>query len=113
MVAPEQTLAGPLIAAGTGKGFTETGNFVIACPQLLETIYFIVSTPPVSPVTIPSDTVASLSSALHVPPGSEASKVMLAPEQTLDGPDITPASGIASMVSNSDTVVEPHKLETK
>jgi hypothetical protein len=60
-------------------------------PQLLETVYEILTTPPDIPVTNPATTVASAFSALQVPPGAKSVSMTVVPWHKLPGPDILPA----------------------
>src|ERR1017187_3272989 len=50
---PTHTTEGPAMLPGAGNGFTVTEWVAYTVPQLLETMYEIVTTPPETLVTIP------------------------------------------------------------
>lgn len=61
-------------------------------PHDVVTVYIIVSTPAVTPVTTPPlDTVALPNVVLQVPPDTVDDKVMVLPVHTVVGPDMVPA----------------------
>lgn len=93
VVEPTQTVDAP--AMGSGSGLTVITLVVVATPQPLVTVYTIVSTPAVTPVTIPeASTVATrVLVLLHTPPVTEPVTVMVLPAHTAVGPDIVPAVG--------------------
>jgi hypothetical protein len=98
MLSWAHTLAAPLIAPASGNGFTAMLAAVEALPQLLLTIYLIVSTPADTPEVTPLKTPANVLLLLHTPPADRSARIVVAPTQTLVNPVIVPASGNESTV---------------
>jgi hypothetical protein len=101
MLAPTHTLAGPLTAPASGSGFTERVAVVAILPQLLLTLYIIVSTPADTPVVTPLKTFADVLLLLHKPPAERSDNVIVEPGHTFTGPAMVPAIGNESMVINA------------
>ena len=57
-------------------------------------------------------TVALVLMALQIPPAAVSVNIIDDPAQTLDGPVITPACAVESIVIAFEAVVVPHKLVT-
>jgi hypothetical protein len=94
-VLPIHTLAGPVIAAGTG--FTVIGVVLL---HPVGKVYVIETTPAPTPVTTPvvEPTIAiEVEPLAHVPPPGEA-KVILAPTHTAVGPVIAEGRGFTVIV---------------
>ena len=106
------TVDGPVIAATVGAEPIVTTTEATAIPQLLLTVYDIVSIPAVTPVTIPPATVALPLLALHVPPGAASVSVRVVPVHTLVPPMIAPASGSGFTVVILIAVAVPQLLVT-
>ena len=96
MVLPEHTVEGPDIVPADAPGVMVTTNEAVRLPQLLLTVYRMVSTPAVIPTTAPDeDTVALPLVALHVPPVTEADSVVPDPVHILLVPDMVGVVGNA------------------
>jgi hypothetical protein len=76
-----------------GAELTDIGQEAVAVPQPLVTEYLMVSSPAITPVTVPPVTEALVLEALHTPPVTASVSVITAPAQTPDGPEIVPAAG--------------------
>ena len=74
----------------------------------MATVYLIVSTPAVTPVTTPPRTVAVVLLLLHVPPGAKSVNVTDEPVQTVEGPVMAPSSGNGFTVTAFVAFVMPH-----
>ena len=102
-----------IVPAVAGMVTTATGCVVIAVPQVLLTVYSIVSIPVTMPVTMPVlPTVALAVVALQVPPVAASARVTVPPAHTFAGPVMAPASGNGLMVMGCVTVVVPQPLVT-
>jgi len=85
----------------------------VAVPQLLLTVYTMVSTPGTTPLTMPPlVTVAVPVRVLHAPPLTVLLSVTGAPVHTVAGPDNVPAVSEAPMVTVRVATAEPQLLET-
>ena len=93
ILAPTQTLVAPVIVPATGNGLTVITCVATAVPQLLVTVYCMLSVPVATPVTTPPETVAFAFVVLHTPPLEASLNRMFAPTQTLATPVIIPAFG--------------------
>ena len=90
-----------MIGATTGIGLIATVEELIADPQLLATVYIIVSVPVVMPVAIP---VAELIAAFafvtdHIPPDTAVENATDVPWHTADGPVMGAVTGVVFTVS--------------
>ena len=94
------TESAPLILPAPGDELTVIAVIALSVPQLLVTTYFIVSTPPLTPVTNPvALTVARLVLVLpQAPPGNTSLSVVALPSHT------TVAPVMAGTVSDEFTV---------
>jgi hypothetical protein len=111
MFAPAHTVVGPVIAAVPVT--TEIVYVATAVPQLLVTVYNMVSIPADTPVTNPPlVTVAVPLLALHTPPVAASVSVADVPIVTVDTPDIVPAFGIGLTVTACVAVAVPQPLVT-
>ena len=96
-----------------GKAVTVTGWVAVALPQLLVTVYMMVSMPPLMPVTTPeTETVALPLDALQVPPGARSARGIVAPVHTADSPVMVPAVRKGPMVTTLVTDAVPQALVT-
>jgi len=85
----------------------------MALPQLVVTVYLMVSRPGVMPVTTPPALMVALPLlALHTPPEVALLKVMAAPAHTLVAPVIAPTAGGPIMVIVFVAAAEPQLLLT-
>lgn len=110
---PMHTLDGPVIAPGDGGCVTVMGLDATSVPQVLETVYVIITEPAVTPVTMPpAVTVALVLLALHVPPGVASLRVILLVLQTEDGPVMVAATGTSSTVTGTAAMAIPQVLVT-
>lgn len=114
MEEPWQTTVGPDIGLTAAAGFIVMILVATAVPQLLVTLYFMVSVPVVSPVTVPVVfTVAIVvNTLLHVPPLVASVRVMVEPTHTAAAPAILPALAAAVTTTFCDTVKVPQGLVT-
>lgn len=111
---PVQMVAGPdSVPAEVGEP-TVTTKLETAVPQLLVTVYCMVSRPAVMPPTTPVLSASALPLvALHVPPVAVVVSVMPEPTQTLPGPVIVPASGSGLTVTAAVAAVVPQAVVTE
>jgi len=114
MVAPVHTVIAPVIALTVGGPMIVIVFVAVAVPQLLLTVYTAVSSPAVTPLTIPvAPMVALLFVMLHTPPTVAFARVMVPPAHTLPGPLIVSTVGVVVTVSLMLTVVvQPAVLVT-
>ena len=115
VVAPTHTPEAPEIGLpATGEGLTVTLLVVVAeVPQLVESVYEIVTVPELTPVTIPvAVTVATEVLLLrHVPPLAVSLSVTVEPVQTgAVEPVITPALAVPLTVTDLEAELEPQLL---
>ena len=103
VVAPMNVVNVPVIEAGVaGVVSMVKGVDIVVLPQLLDTVYLIVSIPAATPVTTPveASTVANnVLVLLHTPPIVESDNVEVAPMQA----DIVPV--IAGGAAGSELIV--------
>ena len=92
-VEPTHSTDGPTMLPASGCGFTVIVLVVETDPQLLDTVYEMVSIPADTPVTIPEPvpTVAVVLLLLHTPPVVPLLSVIVVPTQTLLEPVMVPA----------------------
>ena len=112
---PTHTLLRPVTAPGAGNGFIVIGHAATAVPQLLVTVYFMVSVPAALPVTTPPAlTPASAYTELQVPPAVPVAsvRVIWEPAQTVDRPLMAPALGIGLTVTTCVVAIVPQLLVT-
>jgi hypothetical protein len=83
----------------SGNGLTAITAEALTEPQLLVTVYKIVSMPAVIPVTSPSITVAVVLLAVQTPPVAASVNIIAEPAHTLPGPDMLPAVMDAPIVT--------------
>ena len=96
---PTHTFDGPVMVPVKVLELTATTWVALAVPQLFTTVYSMVSSPAVMPVTMPVlPTVAVPLLLLQVPPGVPSVSVMVAPTQTAAGPLMVPAPAPGTMV---------------
>ena len=113
MVAPLQTLSGPVIDKETPVDTTPTSFIAVSDPQSgVVAIYNIVSAPtarPVSVIVVPEVTEEAISGCVltHDPPGNDAVRLIDEPEHTPPGPEIAPALGRAFTVTVWCALSEP------
>jgi len=113
IVDPPHTLSAPEIAPATGNGRTEMICVAVAVPQLLVTVYFMVSTPAAAPPTMPE----TLTVAMEVldddqePLEEVSDSATLARIQMVSLPEIKPGSGIGATVTGKVTDMAPQLLE--
>lgn len=112
-IAPAQILEAPVIVPAIGIASTLTIINAMAVPQLLVTIYFMLSTPGDTPVTIPPETLAPPELAFQTPPGAVSIKVIDESIQTPDEPAIVPATGSGFTVINLLTISVPQLFITE
>jgi hypothetical protein len=101
-------------AAGASVS-TRIGKLATATPQVLVTVYLIVSPPNILPVTMPVGVTVSIAGniLLHTPPVAVLERATDEPRQILDEPVMVPATGNVSTVSIADKEVsEPVPLVT-
>ena len=98
IIEPKQTLVAPVIVPATGNGLTVITYIATAVPQLLVTVYCMVSTPQDIPVTTPLETLAFALVVLHIPPLATSLNRVFAPTQTLVAPVIVSAIGSGLIV---------------
>jgi hypothetical protein len=115
MVAPTQTVSGPVILPAVGNALIVTIRVADATPHTLLTVYVMVSNPGNTPVTTPLilPTVALVLLLLHTPPGTEAESVMRPETQTDVGPVIVPALDNGLTVTANEATDVPHALVTE
>lgn len=92
---PTHTRVDPVMEPASGIGFTVIGNVAIEEPQILVTVYLIVSRPAAAPVTtpdVPTDAIETLL-LLQAPPDVASARVIVEPTHTLVVPVIVPDTG--------------------
>ena len=111
---PKQTDVGPLMVPAYTSALTFTVFLATADPQVLVTVYLIVSVPAVTPVTTPSVLVALPVPAVdvHIPPRVLSVNVIVAPGQTLPTPLIAATVGVKTTVTDKVDVLVPQTLVT-
>ena len=111
---PKQTDVGPLMVPAYTSALTFTVFLATADPQVLVTVYLIVSVPAVTPVTTPSVLVALPVPAVdvHIPPRVLSVNVIVAPGQTLPTPPIAATVGVKTTVTDKVDVLVPQTLFT-
>ena len=113
-LAPTHTADGPVMVPAEVGEPTFTTWVAVSVPQLLVTVYIIVSKPALMPPVTPVDSTTALPLvALHVPPAMPLLvKGMPEPIQTLPLPEITPASGNGLTVTLRVAAVAPQPVVT-
>ena len=111
---PAQTDDAPVIAPALGSGLIVITFVVVALPQLLVTVYIMVSVPAIMPLTTPEpDTNALPFVVLHDPPVAEGVSVIEAPTQTADSPDMVVVAGAGLTAIDLVVVAVPQLLVTE
>ena len=91
---PAHTLEPPVIVPATGSGFIVIVFVATAVPHEFVVLYFIVSVPAETPVTIPPPvTEALVLLALHTPPAVASVTGIVDPAHTDELPVTVPANG--------------------
>ena len=90
---PEHKEDEPAINPAIGKGLTVMIFLLVTVPQTLLTVYLIVSTPAVTPVTTPVEPTEAeaVFDDDHVPPEIVSVRVTVLPTHKTNGPVIVPA----------------------
>ena len=114
IVAEGQTTARPVMVPATGNGLTVIIADATAVPQLLVTVYLMVSVPPATPVTPPKEEMLATLSVelLQVPPAAVSARAIEADWQTVEGPVMPPAKGCGLTVNGYTATAVPHPLVT-
>lgn len=106
---PGQSDAVPEMLPAEGLELMETSQFATAVPHEFDTEYLMVSRPASTPVTVPAtETLALPFDAVQMPPETVSDRVMAAPAQTDDGPEMIPAFGAILIVMILDADTDPH-----
>ena len=118
IVEPVHTDDKPLIVPALAIEFIITGYVTFEEPQLLLTLYFTVTEPAVTPVTIPPEVMVAEPVPLvidHVPPAvASVNAGVDAPAHTLAAPPpIVATAGTSFTVKEAVTVVVPQSLLTE
>ena len=94
------TESAPLRLPASGDGLTMIVVVALSVPQLLVTVYVIVSLPAFTPVITPALLTVALSLlTLHVPPAIPSISAVLLPEHTPVAPVIAGTAGIEPTVT--------------
>ena len=108
VVAPTHSVGVPLTVPAMANGLTVTTTLVLKVPQMLVTIYDMITVPDETPVTIPVDepTVAiPVAPELHTPPLVASVSALVAPTQTVAVPVIDATEiGLTVAISVADAV---------
>lgn len=111
---PVHNVAGPESVPADVGAPTVTTKLATDVPQLLVTVYCMVSIPAVIPPTTPVLSASALPLvALQVPPVAVVERVIPEPTHTLPGPLMVPASGNGLTVTLAVAAVVPQAVVTE
>ena len=113
IVDPVHTLAGPVMVPAVAVVPMDMGSVAMAVPQLLLTVYTIVSRPALTAVNEPTVVMVALALVmLQVPPGAASVYRLTVPTQRLPGPLMEPALGKGLTVTARVAAAVPQLLLT-
>lgn len=112
-IAPLHTDVLPVIVPAEGE-LTVIAAFATPVPQELLSVYFMVSIPEDTPVTVPALLIVAIDALplLHIPPDDASFKVSVEPTHTVALPVIVPAYGAVFTITVKELVPLPQELLT-